>query len=112
MGYCFLCDRTMNYSKETPMYKFPKNPSLKAAWLKFCNLNETDDVSTVKLCSAHFTAADSIEPRTRELGSTAFLKPGTVPSILKPPLGSSGTIHTDNLSNRKPDWNQTRHVRG
>lgn len=40
------------------------------------------------ICSLHFTLNDYAEPRAREFGRPLKLKPGSIPSILRPKVPS------------------------
>lgn len=66
-------------------YRIPKNATIRTAWIQFCGLKEElDDISTVQICSKHFTQNDYVEPRAKELGHHLILRPNSVPSILVP----------------------------
>ncbi|KAL3272868.1 hypothetical protein HHI36_014329 [Cryptolaemus montrouzieri] len=80
---CYLCNRKRDSKRS--LHKIPKNPNTRPAWLAFCKLDETiDDVSNIHICCDHFFDTDYLEPRARELGNKMILRPGSIPSILKP----------------------------
>lgn len=67
------------------IFRFPKNPDVRLAWISFCGLNATtDNVSNLFLCCSHFLRSDYAEPRAKEFGNVIRLKPRSIPSILKP----------------------------
>ncbi|XP_030750972.1 uncharacterized protein LOC115878577 isoform X2 [Sitophilus oryzae] len=82
---CYVCNR-----KKTPeltFHKFPKNPSAREPWLKFCKLEIDIDYEYIKyiaICSCHFTPDDYLEPRAKELGNNLILKRGRYPTIKAP----------------------------
>ncbi|KAJ8932474.1 hypothetical protein NQ314_014633 [Rhamnusium bicolor] len=61
-------------------HRFPKNIDARLLWIKACNLNEnTDDVSTLFICSKHFAVDDYVDSNAKQFGGVTRLKPGAVP---------------------------------
>ena len=63
------------------IFRFPKNGDVCSKWKTFCRLNDNDNVSTLRICSGHFTSSDYMDPN---MTSSRYLIKGAVPSIRKP----------------------------
>lgn len=81
------------------MHRFPNDPNIKKQWLAVCGLSEQNDLIKLKICSAHFTISDFVEPNAKQMGHRLCLKPNAVPSILNVPVVSS-VLLSDPLSQR------------
>lgn len=67
------------------IFRFPKEATTRSAWFKFCGLTEgIDDVTSITICSLHFTSDDFNFPRMGVRGAKILsLKSGAVPTIKK-----------------------------
>lgn len=63
------------------LYSFPKNISQRMAWLKACNLLETDYGPSRRICSRHFKEEDLLPPSG--IDSRRYIKPGSLPTYKK-----------------------------
>lgn len=74
-----------------------------------CNLNELDDVSTIKICSEHFTTDDYRNPLAPVYGGVLKLKTGVIPTLSVPnpiaPISMS-------VNNKDTDVESTTNVAG
>lgn len=64
--------------------RFPKDDVTRSLWLQICNLNMFDNVSTIKICSEHFTIEDYQNPLAPVYGAVLRLKSGTIPTVAVP----------------------------
>ena len=63
VNYCCVCS---NKGKDG-FYSIPKNPGIRAKWLQFAKISETDVKPSTRICKKHFVLEDFHKPKLKRL---------------------------------------------
>ncbi|XP_044262272.1 uncharacterized protein LOC123009818 [Tribolium madens] len=105
---CFLCGFRPSKRVHDPpkiqqrsLHSLPAKEETRFLWIKICGLEGmVDEYPHLRICSAHFTSEDYIDPKAKEKGGRSlFLKSNAVPSVLVPhPMEPVQYVHSVNLN--------------
>ncbi|CAH1185924.1 unnamed protein product [Phyllotreta striolata] len=78
---CYICNQK---APNITLHKFPKDAKMCGLWKDICNLEDYDTVTSLYICSEHFTKDDYREPNAKKIGGALQIKPGCYPSVNVP----------------------------
>lgn len=99
VNYCSVagCTNSSRNSAELSFHIFPKDPTLRKKWKKFCRRGDNSQENP-RICAVHFKATDF----KRSFNGRVDVKKGTCPSIFSDTLSETALSPRDKrLKNRK-----------
>ena len=113
VNYCVAFGCNNSYKDGVSLFKFPKDPNLREAWVK--QVKRTRDKWTGPsqhsvLCCNHFTE-DSFEPSPATMGikKRVVLKAGAIPTIFKRPTTTPVAVPKKRTAHEKLTRSRVRY---